>query len=132
MDTSPVSPQDIRAAAEVHEELGPEYRDAVVAAFVDKVEREVDARVRARLAAMHRAEVAPLRGGTLLKGMAIGAGAGALVAFAMTSLGGSHPVPRPPIFGQGVQHARELPVIWPHRLILEPPAHRAVGTPPKN
>ena len=99
MDTSPVSPDDIRAAAEVHEELGPEYHDAVVASFVDRVEREVDARVRARLAAMHqaavapvhRAEVTPLRRGTLLKGMALGAGAGALVALAATGLGSAHP-----------------------------------------
>ena len=99
MDTSPVSPDDIRAAAEVHEELGPEYHDAVVASFVDRVEREVDARVRARLAAMHqtevapahRAEVTPLRRGTLLKGMAVGAGAGALIALAATGLGSAHP-----------------------------------------
>jgi hypothetical protein len=50
MSTSPVSPEDIRAAAEVHKELGPEYSDAVVAAFIDKVDREVAARVEARLA----------------------------------------------------------------------------------
>jgi hypothetical protein len=140
MDTSPVSPEDVRAAAEVHEELGPEYRDAVVAAFVDKVEREVDARVRARLAAMHRAEAAPLRGGTLLKGMAIGAGAGALVAFAAMSLGSTHPDAHArPGSGQppgGTIHV--LPYLDRHGIFRAtppwpgPPNHRIVITPPKS
>jgi hypothetical protein len=139
MDTSPVSPEDIRAAAEVHEELGPEYRDAVVAAFVDKVEREVDARVRARLAAMHRAEAAPLRGGTLLKGMALGAGAGALVALAATGLGSTHP-------GVHLPHFRSHQPPGTFQLLpryfslhgVAPPAfpgpglHRIVITPPKS
>ncbi len=48
--TSAMSPEDIRAAAEAHRELGPEYSDAVVASFIDKVDREVAARVEARLA----------------------------------------------------------------------------------
>jgi hypothetical protein len=98
MDTSPVSPAEIRAAAEVHDELGPEYHDAVVAAFVDRVEREVDARVRARLASAPRADVAPLRRETLLKGLVLGAGAGALVALAATSLGSAHPAAHLPHF----------------------------------
>ena len=135
MDTSPVSPEDIRAAAEVHEELGPEYRDAVVAAFVDKVEREVDARVRARLAAMHRAEAAPLRRGTLLKGMAIGAGAGALVAFASTSLGGTPAAPQPPdLPATGFSTLGNCRSSGPtgSSLTRRPGPHRAVGTPPKN
>jgi hypothetical protein len=43
-------PEELRAAAEVHSELGPGYRDAVVDSFLDKVGREIDARVDARLA----------------------------------------------------------------------------------
>jgi hypothetical protein len=79
MSTSPVSPEDIRAAAEVHEELGPEYSDAVVAAFVDKVDREVAARVEARLAGTAWTRPGTREGlGPLLKGMAIGVCAGAL------------------------------------------------------
>lgn len=147
MDTSPVSPEDIRAAAEVHEELGPEYRDAVVAAFVDKVEREVDARVRARLAALHRAgaapvpraEVAPLRRGTLLKGMAIGAGAGALIAFAAMSLGSTHPVSHfRPGSGQPPGAIHVLPYLDHHGIVRAIPTwpgpqnHRIVITPPKS
>jgi hypothetical protein len=52
MSDSPLSPQEIRAAAETHAELGPEYSDAVVAAFLERVDRAVAARVDARLAEM--------------------------------------------------------------------------------
>jgi hypothetical protein len=48
--TSSLSPEEIRAAAETHNELGPAYRDAVVDSFLDKVGREIDARVDARVA----------------------------------------------------------------------------------
>ena len=47
---SPLSAAEVRAAAETHKELGPEYRDAVLDSFVDRVGREIDARVDARLA----------------------------------------------------------------------------------
>jgi hypothetical protein len=33
MSTSPLSPQEIRAAAAVHQELGPEYSDVVVESY---------------------------------------------------------------------------------------------------
>jgi hypothetical protein len=49
MSTSPLSPDDIRAAAEVHAELGPEYRDAVVESFLAKIDNEVRARIDAQL-----------------------------------------------------------------------------------
>jgi hypothetical protein len=80
MSTSPVSPEDIRAAAEVHQELGPEYSDAVVAAFLDKVDREVAARVAARLAETSRGRLTRRsRRRTLAAGVAMGACAGALI-----------------------------------------------------
>ena len=41
---------EIRAAAAAHEELGPEYSDAVIASFLERVEEEIDARVDARMA----------------------------------------------------------------------------------
>jgi hypothetical protein len=50
MSTSPLSPEHIRAAAEVHAELGPEYRDAVVESFLAKIDNEIGARIDARLA----------------------------------------------------------------------------------
>jgi hypothetical protein len=90
MSTSPVSPEDIRAAAEAHHELGPEYSDAVVASFLEKVDRELAARVEARLA--EAARTAPRRQHSrrpMLRGAVIGACAGALattVAFALPAL----------------------------------------------
>lgn len=52
--TSQLSPGDIRAAAEVHRELGPEYSDLVVESFLERVDREIAARVDARLGAASR------------------------------------------------------------------------------
>src|SRR5262245_7880599 len=49
MSISPLSPDDIRAAAEVHAEMGPEYRDAVVESFLAKIDQEIGARIDARL-----------------------------------------------------------------------------------
>ena len=44
-----LSSAGIRAAAEVQDELGPQYRDAVIDSFLEKVGKEIDARVDARL-----------------------------------------------------------------------------------
>lgn len=64
----------------MHRELGPEYSDAVVAAFLDKVDREVAARVEARLADRHRGRAARQSDRRMfVKGVAIGACAGALI-----------------------------------------------------
>ena len=49
MGDSRLSPDEVRAAAEVHNELGPEYRDAVVASFLDRIDKEVGARIDAQL-----------------------------------------------------------------------------------
>jgi hypothetical protein len=92
----------IRGAAGAHHELGPEYSDAVVASFLEKVDRELAARVEARLAEAARA--APRRQHSrrpMLRGVVIGACAGALattVAFALPavhagSAGTDHSVP---------------------------------------
>jgi hypothetical protein len=48
--TAALPPDEIRAAAETHREVAPEYRDAVIESFLEKVGREIDARVDARLA----------------------------------------------------------------------------------
>jgi hypothetical protein len=69
-----LSPEDIRAAAGAHHELGPEYSDAVVASFLEKVDQEVAARVEERLAAS-RPRARPVEPGNrraLLKGFAFG------------------------------------------------------------
>ena len=76
MSTSPLSPQEIRAAAEAHKELGPEYSDAVIESFLERVDREITARVDARLGPVSREQ--PVQQAqsnsrrTLLTGVAIG------------------------------------------------------------
>jgi hypothetical protein len=76
MSTSPLSPQEVRAAAETHKELGPEYSDAVVESFLERVDREIAARVDARLGSASREQPArPARPNgrrLLLTGVAIG------------------------------------------------------------
>jgi hypothetical protein len=92
---------EIRAAAAAHEELGPEYSDAVVASFLDRVEEEITARVEARLAAVPSRQEAPSRPEmprrpevpaaedhrrTLLRGIAIGI---AISIVAIVAVGGN-------------------------------------------
>lgn len=76
MSTSPLSPQEIRAAAAAHRELGPEYSDAVLESFLERVDREITARVDARLGLVPREQPAPPAQSngrrTLLTGVAIG------------------------------------------------------------
>jgi hypothetical protein len=59
VDASSLSPDDVRAAAEVHRELGPQYSDAVVESFLEKVDREISARIDAKLASVAQADNAP-------------------------------------------------------------------------
>jgi len=96
MSDSPVSPEDIHAAAETYHELGPEYHDAVVASFLAKVDREVAARVEARLAAaaparppMRRRRLSALTKRRALRDMAA-AGAGALAVVGVVAVAGGH------------------------------------------
>jgi hypothetical protein len=44
-----LTPDEIRAAAETHNELGQDYSAAVIESFLEKVGNEIDARVDARL-----------------------------------------------------------------------------------
>ena len=84
MSTSNLSSQEIRAAAETHRELGPDYHDAVVESFLAKVEKEIEARVDARLAASPSPRRRQLDAATLakrrlaLRYMALGSGAAAI------------------------------------------------------
>jgi hypothetical protein len=93
MGTSPLSPKDIRAAAGAHHELGPEYSDAVVASFLDRVDQEITARVAERLAAS-TPQARPVERGnrrTLLKGFAAGvASSVAVVLLVVGSKPGHH------------------------------------------
>ncbi len=122
--TSVVSAEDVRAAAQVHRELGPDYSDVVVASFIDKVDRAVAARVEARLADEARSRPAkPARWGqrSLTRRVArdvVVAGAGALVAVGAVGLHEiTTPHPRPPVsrlansICQGTVSSRECLVL---------------------
>lgn len=76
---------EIRAAAAAHEELGPEYSDAVVASFLERVEEEIDARVDARMTEAHRPDAPAGQDSrrTLWRGIAIGIAIGLFVAVAV-------------------------------------------------
>jgi hypothetical protein len=58
--SSSISPDDFRAAAATHNELGPEYQNAVIDSFLDKVGREIDARVDARMGNVPRPGYGPV------------------------------------------------------------------------
>jgi anti-sigma-K factor RskA len=79
---------EIRAAAAAHEELGPEYSDAVIASFLERVEEEIDARVDARMAEARRPEAPAGQESrrALWRGIAIGIVIGLIVA---VGVGGS-------------------------------------------
>jgi hypothetical protein len=49
MASSRPTAQDIRAAAETHDEISPEYKDAVVASFLDRIDHHIAARVDVQL-----------------------------------------------------------------------------------
>jgi hypothetical protein len=88
---------EIRAAAAAHEELGPEYSDAVVASFLNRVEEEIAARVEARMAEAYRPE-APRPGApaaedsrrALWRGIAIGIVIGGIAVSAIGGNPGEH------------------------------------------
>lgn len=50
MSSTSLTPDEVRAAAETHRELGPDYQAAVIESFLEKVAKEIDVRVDARLA----------------------------------------------------------------------------------
>lgn len=88
MSASPLSSQEIRAAAEAHRELGPEYDDAVVESFLARIDKVIEARVDARLADRPKARSRRVDPAILakrrlvLKSMAVGSvGAGIPLSF---------------------------------------------------
>jgi hypothetical protein len=122
--TSAVSAEDIRAAAEAHRELGPDYSDAVVASFIDSVDKAVAARVEARLAGMAQSEPAKpgKRGHRLVQRRVardvLAVSAGALVAVGAVGLHGiTSPHPVPHASSSAAVHAEQqiaarIQIIW--------------------
>ncbi len=87
---SPVSPEEFRAAAEVRRELGPEYDEAVVESFIERLGPEIDARVDARVAQELEAGAGQSRAPSMrlaITSMALGIPLTGIVA-----TGGDHPV----------------------------------------
>ena len=89
MSTS-LSPEEIRAAAETHHELGPGYQDAVIESFLDKVGREIDARVDTRLAQQQSARYRREHSGSPMA-LAITSMALGVPISAIAVAGGTHP-----------------------------------------
>ena len=97
-----MSAGELRAAAETHKELGPEYQDAVLESFVDRVGREIDARVDARLAQAAAQPLAAQRMATppaprapksfSVMALALGSIALGIPLTAIVVAAGSHPV----------------------------------------
>ena len=88
-----MSPDDIRAAADAHHELGREYSDAVVASFLEKVDQEIAARVAEHLAAStpRSRPVEPENRRALVKGFAMGVAASvAAVILVLAARPGHH------------------------------------------
>ena len=92
MGTSPISPEDIRAAAGAHHELGPEYSDAVVASFLQRVDREIAARVDERLAAAgpRARAVEPGNRRAMMKGFAMGVASSVAVVLLVAGTSPGH------------------------------------------
>lgn len=88
-----MSPEDIRAAAGAHHELGPEYSDAVVASFLDRVDQEIAARVDERLAAAgspRARPVEPANRRAMMKGFAIGVASSVAVVLLVAGVEPGH------------------------------------------
>jgi hypothetical protein len=84
---------EIRSAAAAHEELGPEYSDAVVASFLERVEEEIAARVEARMAEAPRRTASPADEDSrraLLRGIAIGVVIGGFVVTVLAGNSSEH------------------------------------------
>jgi hypothetical protein len=93
MGTSPLSPEDIRAAAGAHHELGPEYGDAVVASFLERVDQEIAARVDERLAAVGLPRARPVEPGNrraVMKGFAMGVASSVAVVLLVAGVTPGH------------------------------------------
>jgi hypothetical protein len=96
MTTPRLSGQDLRAAAEAHRELAPEYSDAVVDSFLAKVEAKIDERLAELAPPRQRppAKVTSVPRRSLATGMILGGGsAGTLLSLA--GLVTAHSLPGP-------------------------------------
>ncbi len=57
--------EELKAHLEARRELGPEMDDLLVASFLEKIDREIDSRIEAKLAQRTRALQSDRRGATI-------------------------------------------------------------------
>ena len=107
MSDVPLSAQDVRAAAETHNELGPDYSDAVVESFLMKIDKHIESRVDERLAnrTRRRKPMDPVRLRTWRIALA-GAAAGSVVVGLPLTLIAAIALSR------STGHGDRLAVIW--------------------
>jgi hypothetical protein len=103
-----LSPDEVRAAAEVHDELGPDYRDAVVESFLERIDKEVGARIDARIDAMPQDRARPdpallERKRTQLAAMVAGSAVAALASGGAVAWSAHYP---------GSSPAKALVTVW--------------------
>ena len=129
---SPPSPEEIRAAAEIHRELGPEYDKAVVESFLERLGPEIDARVDARVAQVTEARAAQPRGRSLSPaGLALGSIGLGIPITAIVATSGAHPGRirgRPRRVAGDRHHQRGVRHVFPSR--GSPPLTRSDSTCP--
>ena len=95
MNSQSLTPDEIRAAAAAHRDLGPEYQSAVIESFLDKVGREIDARVDARMWAAAQPPPAPVKqsgGDRSAFALAVTSMAFGIPLTAIAVAAGTHPV----------------------------------------
>ncbi len=114
--TSSLTPDEIRAAAETHRELGPDYQSAVIESFLDKVGKEIDARVDARVA-VARTEQAQLPARFGSRGSALA------LAIVSMSLG----IPLTAIVAGNGEGLAALVVIWVAIAVINIACNRSSG-----
>jgi len=108
MGESPLSGADIRAAAEVHRELGPDYDDAVVQSFLARIDEHIEARVEQRLAKetrVRRRQIDPVRLGKYRAAFAGVVGGSVVVGVPLTILAWA-------VLRDQGRGAGYLPVMW--------------------
>ncbi len=105
MSSTSLTPDEIRAAAETHRELGPDYQSAVIDSFIDKVGKEIDARVDARLASARS-----VQGDRRLDRPSQSNGRGAALALGIVSIALAIPVTA--IMAAGHYNAVALVLVW--------------------
>jgi len=109
MGDSRLSPDEIRAAADVHNELGPDYRDAVVQSFLDKLDGDITARIDAQLAARPAGKTAADPAVLDRKRVQLGAVAAGSV---ITALASAAAVAWTSHYQQGSSPAKALALVW--------------------